>query len=144
MCSPGHVEVVRLLLEARANHDSDLTAGGVTPLLMSCVRGHVEVLRALLEHRSDVNKPCTDDGTTPLKLGQSAEARNLNPKSACFEFAPPKPEFLKSPLHDQLEIRLKSYSAGEGDFASMLYRVRGSCVWRQQRSPFCVESNARC
>ena len=54
----GHVEVARLLLEARADKDKICRVGGVgglrkTPLGLACREGHVEIVRLLLEAGAD-------------------------------------------------------------------------------------------
>eukprot|EP00439_Symbiodinium_sp_Y106_P023855 s1984_g2.t3 len=60
----GHVEIVRLLLEAGA--DKDLADNdGYTPLISASSRGHVEIARLLLE--AGANKDmATSDGATAL------------------------------------------------------------------------------
>ena len=75
----GHVEVMRLLLEAGA--DKDLANNqGTTALMMAEVKGQVEVLRLLLEAGAD--KSLADNrgvGHTPVALCQEICA---NPRSS--------------------------------------------------------------
>ncbi|CAE7529766.1 ANK1 [Symbiodinium natans] len=61
----GHVEVVRTLLEAKA--DCDKEGNGQCPLLAATEDGHVEVVRLLLESRADSNLACTF-GSVPLHV----------------------------------------------------------------------------
>ena len=50
----GHIEVVKLLLKAKA--DVNLaTADGWTPLFMASQEGHTRVVKLLLDERADVN-----------------------------------------------------------------------------------------
>ena len=63
----GHIEAIRLLLDAGAEKDGqDETADGMTPLLVSSSLGRVEAVRILLESRIDQNRSTTIDGKTPL------------------------------------------------------------------------------
>ena len=60
----GHVEAVRLLLEACAHKDwADVH--GTTPIFLASCEGHVEVVRVLLEARAD-NTHANRDGQTPI------------------------------------------------------------------------------
>eukprot|EP00439_Symbiodinium_sp_Y106_P000855 s231_g1.t1 len=61
--SQGHLEVVRLLLEANADKDK-ATNDGYTPLFVAAEQRHLEVLRFLLEAKADKDK-ATHDGFTP-------------------------------------------------------------------------------
>jgi ankyrin repeat protein len=76
----GHVEVVRVLIAARAplDHVNNLKW---TALIESIVLGdggknHTETLRALVEAGADVNIP-DGNGSTPLKLAQSRSYREM-------------------------------------------------------------------
>ncbi|OLQ11916.1 Ankyrin-1 [Symbiodinium microadriaticum] len=62
--SEGHLEVVRLLLEASADKDK-ATNDGRTPLFVAAGQSHLEVARFLLEAKADKDK-ATHDGFTPL------------------------------------------------------------------------------
>ena len=57
-CKGGHLEVARLLLEARADPDH-ATASGATPLFSASKHGHEDIVRLLLEANADVG---THDG----------------------------------------------------------------------------------
>ena len=61
----GNVEVVRLLLEARADPDMCVSVLGNTPLFVAADFGNVEVARLLLESGADKEKS-NGDGETPL------------------------------------------------------------------------------
>ena len=65
-CYNGHLDVVRVLLEAGADlHATD--NGGRTPLHRACDNGHLDVVRVLFEAGADLH--ATDDGgRTPLHL----------------------------------------------------------------------------
>ena len=60
----GHLQVIRLLLEANADKDK-ATPGGATPLYIAAKNGHLEVVRLLLEANADKDKAFRD-GATPL------------------------------------------------------------------------------
>ena len=51
----GHLEVVRLLLEASADKDK-AAESGATPLIMASQQGHLETARLLLEASADKDK----------------------------------------------------------------------------------------
>ncbi|CAE7446632.1 ANK1, partial [Symbiodinium microadriaticum] len=59
----GHLEIVRLLLEAMA--EPNLATDSGTPLLAASLHGHVESMRLLLEARADVHRG-NSEGKTPL------------------------------------------------------------------------------
>ena len=63
-CRKGHLEVVRLLIEARANKDK---AGmfGRTPLFIASHYGHLEIVRLLVKAGADKDK-AENTGATPL------------------------------------------------------------------------------
>ena len=63
----GHLEVVRLLLEANADKDK-ATVIGSTSLHGASYNGHLEVVRLLLEANADKDKATNADGVTPLYL----------------------------------------------------------------------------
>jgi ankyrin repeat protein len=50
----GHVEVVRVLLDANAAVNQETTDNGVTPLHVASHRGHLDVMRVLLVANADV------------------------------------------------------------------------------------------
>jgi hypothetical protein len=58
----GHVDVVKILLEYRADPNAKAKDGG-TPLHWAADRGHVDVARLLLEHRADPNARAIIGGT---------------------------------------------------------------------------------
>ena len=62
----GHIEAVRLLLEAGARTDvRNHQSGGEAPLHRAAVKGNSEVIRILLEEGADKDIP-TNAGVTPL------------------------------------------------------------------------------
>ena len=63
-CVNGHLEVVRLLLDAGAEASLPLISGS-SALHASAAKGHMQILRLLLSSRADANT-AKDDGTTPL------------------------------------------------------------------------------
>eukprot|EP00435_Cladocopium_sp_Y103_P066776 s166_g29.t1 len=65
----GHVEPMRLLLEAGAETDvRDTTAEGWTPLLLAALMGNVDSVSLLLETGSDTGLAMVDRGAAPLHL----------------------------------------------------------------------------
>ena len=60
----SHLEVVRLLLEAKADKDKAANRGAV-PLFVAAQNGHLDVVCLLLESNADKDK-ATQDGATPL------------------------------------------------------------------------------
>ena len=60
----GHLEVVRLLLEAGADKDA-ATQPGATALMFVAKNGHLEVVRLLLEAGADKDA-ATEPGATAL------------------------------------------------------------------------------
>ncbi|CAE7852144.1 ANKRD17 [Symbiodinium microadriaticum] len=64
-CRQGHLEVARLLLEAKADKDK-ATKNNATALFFAAQQGHLEVARLLLEAKADKNTATTDRGVTPL------------------------------------------------------------------------------
>lgn len=64
----GHVDVVRLLLEAKANTQVQEGASGVTPLHAACEKGHTLVAEVLVNAGADVTTRTTMYAQTPLFL----------------------------------------------------------------------------
>ncbi|OLQ12301.1 Kinase D-interacting substrate of 220 kDa [Symbiodinium microadriaticum] len=62
-CCEGHVEIVRLLLEAGAN--TGAKSSGYTALIFSSKEGHIEIVRLLLEAGADLEAG-EPDNCTPL------------------------------------------------------------------------------
>ena len=62
----GHLEVVRLLLEAGADQNV-ARQNGATALMDAAIYGHSKVVRLLLEAEADQNT-ATQDGTTALMV----------------------------------------------------------------------------
>ena len=70
----GHVDVLNLLLERKANVHAKDTRSGRTALCKAVERGHHGIVVTLLEHGADVDTQ-TASGTTPLHL---VAGKNLN------------------------------------------------------------------
>ncbi|CAE7423520.1 FRAS1 [Symbiodinium sp. KB8] len=68
----GHLEVARLLLEAKADKDKTLN-DGATPLYISVQHGHLEVARILLDAKADMDKG-KNNGATPLFIADKEKA----------------------------------------------------------------------
>ena len=66
----GHHEVVRLLLEARA--DADLADEyGRSPLYVACCKGYPKIVSLLLEARANTDKVSKHYGTSPIAVASS-------------------------------------------------------------------------
>ena len=61
----GHVESVRLLLDAGADKNAETGTQKITPLLLAAWRGHLDVVRHLVEVGAHKNQTI-EDGATPL------------------------------------------------------------------------------
>ena len=73
----GFVDVVHLLLEARADKDQAHHQNrGMTPLAIACEEGELKIVRLLLEAKADKNAP-DDFGRKPLAHSSSPEVRML-------------------------------------------------------------------
>ena len=64
----GHVEIVRLLLDAGATVDAKSRIGDYTPLHLANQGAHTSVARALVEAGADVSAPTSTSGVTALHL----------------------------------------------------------------------------
>ena len=64
----GHTEVVKVLLDNKADVNTSRYTDGVTPLYIAAQVGHIEVVKLLLDNKADVNVGCSDDGVTPLYM----------------------------------------------------------------------------
>ena len=62
----GHLEVVRLLLEAGADKEAATIDGATTALIVAAGSGHLEVVRLLLEAGADKDAATTDGATALL------------------------------------------------------------------------------
>ena len=61
----GHKEVVKALLDNKADVNVSRLTDGVTPLYIAAQEGHPEVVKLLLDHKADVNAS-RHTGSTPL------------------------------------------------------------------------------
>eukprot|EP00438_Fugacium_kawagutii_P000681 Skav220022 [mRNA] locus=scaffold2981:9028:16296:+ [translate_table: standard] len=64
----GHLEVVRLLVEAGADKNQATKSRGFSPLLIACHKGHTEVARLLIEAGADKNQTTKDGGLSPFMI----------------------------------------------------------------------------
>jgi len=62
----GHTEVVKVLIDNKAEVNVSRPTDGVTPLYISAQEGHTEVVKLLLDNNADVNANPTYNGPTPL------------------------------------------------------------------------------
>ena len=62
----GHAEVVKVLLDNKADPNVGCSDGAVTLLYLASGNGHTEIVKLLLDNKADVNVGCSDDGATPL------------------------------------------------------------------------------
>ncbi|CAE7254556.1 RIPK4 [Symbiodinium necroappetens] len=67
----GHLEVARLLLDAKADKDK-ANYLGTTPLSIAAHRGHLEVARLLLHAKANMDK-AKNDGDTPVFIAAHLE-----------------------------------------------------------------------
>lgn len=65
-CHAGHLEIVQLLLDSRADLSSTRRPLGTTPLHLAAQEGHVELCRLLLSRRCAPNGLRELDEATPL------------------------------------------------------------------------------
>ena len=64
----GHTEVMKLLLDHKADVNASRHTDGSTPLHTAAQYGHTEVVKMLLDHKAYMDAKCTDDGSTPLYI----------------------------------------------------------------------------
>ncbi|CAE7667629.1 unnamed protein product [Symbiodinium pilosum] len=64
-CIKGHLQIVKILLEARASIEEAASSSGKTPLSLAAERGHKEVVEELLAKQARLDQTNTD-GSTPL------------------------------------------------------------------------------
>ncbi|CAJ1415126.1 unnamed protein product, partial [Effrenium voratum] len=64
-CIKGHLQVVKILLEANASIEEAASSNGKTPLSLAAERGHMEVVELLLAKQARVDQT-NADGSTPL------------------------------------------------------------------------------
>jgi ankyrin repeat protein len=68
----GHLEVVRALVDAKANVEAKSRIGGYTPLHLAATGAYAEVVRALLDAGANPAAATTTGGATPLHLAAKA------------------------------------------------------------------------
>ena len=54
-CKGGHLEVVKLVLKAKANPDHQMEAKGITALIIAVQKGFSDIVQQLLEYGADPN-----------------------------------------------------------------------------------------
>jgi uncharacterized protein len=86
----GRLEIVRTLLDARANINV-VDANGITPLIAAITNNHPDVARFLVERGADI-KTADWYGRTPLWA--AVETRNMDVDNATFENAIDRAPFL--------------------------------------------------
>jgi ankyrin repeat protein len=57
----GHADVVRMLVDARANVNQARTANGVTPLFIAAQKGHSDIVGVLINAGANVNQVMTGE-----------------------------------------------------------------------------------
>ena len=62
----GHVDVVKLLLNANANIETEDKEYGRTPLSWAAENGHVDVVKLLLNANANIETEDKEYGRTPL------------------------------------------------------------------------------
>jgi hypothetical protein len=67
-CNQGHVDIVRLLVEAGGCDRNKAMDDGRTPFYIACQQGHVDVVRLLLEAGECDRNKAMDDGRTPFYI----------------------------------------------------------------------------
>ena len=85
-CEHGHIDVVKLLIEAGADINQARTDNGAPPLFMTCQKGHIDTARLLIEAGADINQATTDDACTPLIIA-ACERTCGNIVNACLFLA---------------------------------------------------------
>lgn len=79
----GHLEVVRPLLDAKADVNRK-TDNGFTALILASQNGHAEVVRALLAAKADVNAKLSNNGFASMEIVWTGEESSIF--SSAFRF----------------------------------------------------------
>jgi ankyrin repeat protein len=82
----GHVGVLHVLVQAKADVDKASTDDGTTPAFMAAMKGHVDVLQVLVQANADITKSMLSNGWSPLFV--AAGAGNLEAVRLLLECAP--------------------------------------------------------
>lgn len=61
-CEMGHLDVVKLLIEHKADINASSTRG-LSGLMLACVKGHTEIVKFLIENNADVLIRSPDSST---------------------------------------------------------------------------------
>ncbi len=69
----GHYEIVKLLLDAKADVNKARTTNGITPLFWASGEGHYEVVKLLLDAKADVNIKVEIEGKEYTVLSAAKE-----------------------------------------------------------------------
>jgi ankyrin repeat protein len=64
----GLAEIVKLLLETKADVNTSDKTNGATPLLVASANGYIEIVKYLLEAKADVNVVLKTEGANPLYM----------------------------------------------------------------------------
>ena len=67
-CHEGHVDAVRVLVEAGGCDMNKAMDDGDTPLYAACQEGHVDIVQLLVEAGGCDMSKAVDDGRTPLYI----------------------------------------------------------------------------
>ena len=64
----GHTEVVKVLLDNKADVNASTSTEGATPLYATSQKGHTQVVKLILDNKADVNASTHIEGITPLHI----------------------------------------------------------------------------
>lgn len=62
----GHLEIIKILLDAGADINQNSNTTGCTPLYLAARNGHIDIVKELIRRGADVNLP-NNDGMTPIR-----------------------------------------------------------------------------
>ena len=117
----GHLEVVRLLLESKADKDK-ASRRGVTPMFLASQKGHADVVRLLLDFKADKDR-ATSGGATPIFI-----AKQEGHEEVVQLLREATNEWLNSEVRCLREVPVVYVSTGKGQARS--WKGKAKRLWR--------------